>query len=66
LHSRVAILYKPEAIGSRVIECCNNFLEGIERIEHTLEEYTTLLSSIDSQINVIVSLFGHLGLDPDA
>jgi hypothetical protein len=41
-------------------------LEGIERIEHTLEEYTTLLSSIDSQINVIVSLFGHLGLDPDA
>jgi hypothetical protein len=41
-------------------------LEGIEWIEHTLEEYMTLLSSIDSQINVIDNLFGHLGLDPDA
>jgi hypothetical protein len=42
------------------------FLEGIERIEHTLEEYMKLCSSIDSQTNVIDGLFGHLGLDPDA
>jgi hypothetical protein len=42
------------------------FLEGIGWIEHTLEEYTKLCSSIDSQTNVINGLFGHLGLNLDA
>jgi hypothetical protein len=43
------------------------FLEGIGWIEHMLEEYAKLLSSIDSHTNIIDSLFSHLvGLDPNA
>jgi hypothetical protein len=41
------------------------FLEGIGWIKYTLEEYVKLCSSVDSQTNLIDSLFGHLGLDPD-
>jgi hypothetical protein len=42
------------------------FLEGIRRIELTLEGYVKLLSSINSQTNIIDSLFSHLAFDPDA
>jgi hypothetical protein len=40
------------------------FLEGIGQIERMLED-VKLRSSIDSQTNIINSLFNHLGIDPD-